>query len=115
MGVGDVFVYFVSSLYCLFASLELSLRARNPFEFMLLRLPIRGGLFSMKLSSMETFDPATLAQRVAELFRNNIPEGAQPGVVLGLVNRNPRIDPPASPFPSIFWPRIRICSFSSSR
>ena len=46
---------------------------------------------------METFGPATVAQRVVELPRNNIPQGALLGEVLGLGNQNPHIKSPASP------------------
>ena len=51
----------------------------------------------MEMSSLGNFDPAASAQRVVELPRNNIPEGALLGEVLGLGNQNPHIKPPASP------------------
>ena len=61
---------------------------------------------------METFGPVTLAQQVAELQQQNIPESARMEDAPGLAGPSLRINPRESTFVSSGDP-TRICGFSS--
>ena len=70
-----------------------------------------GFFMSTNVSSSGTFGPAILARRVLELLRKNTPGSTQLGEVLGLVDPNPRINPPAAPHVNLSGPEIYLRFF----